>query len=114
MPDEMKNNVAQASAWFAAIIGTISLELWLGVAGLCVSAFISYTNYRAKERDKQQKDLQDRLAIEQHALLAEESQRSKELHQLELERLRRGLNITPAVNHSTVKDLVDENFKVAP
>lgn len=108
MPDEMKNNVAQASAWFAAIIGTISLELWLGVAGLCVSAFISYTNYRAKERDKQQKDLQDRLALERHDLIAEEAKRNKELHDLEVERLRRGLNITPAVQHSTVKNLVDE------
>lgn len=108
MPDEMKNNVAQASAWFAAIIGTISLELWLGVAGLCVSAFISYTNYRAKERDKQQKDLQDRLALKRHDLIAEEAKRNKELHDLEVERLRRGLNITPAVQHSTVKNLVDE------
>ncbi len=94
MSDEMKNNVAHWSAWFAAIIGTVSFEVWLGVAGFAVSAFIAFTNYRSRK-------LQDRL-------LLEEAKRSAEMHTLEMERLRLGINIPPAVSQSSVKDLVAE------
>lgn len=86
MPDEMKNNVAQVSAWFASIIGIFSLEIWIAIAGLVISAILALTNYRSRK-------LQDRLLLEQN-------ERDKELHELQAERLRHGLNIAPSVDHS--------------
>lgn len=95
MTDEVKNTIGQVAAWFTAIWGAISFEMWLGLAGLAVSAFIALTNYRSRK-------LQDRL-------LREEADRSVELHALEMQRLRMGLSgISPAVPQSCVKDFIAE------
>lgn len=73
MADDIKTGVAQATAWMAVFLGGISLEVWIAVIGLLISAFISYTNYRSRK-------FQDRL-------LAEQAIREKEWHKMEKERL---------------------------
>lgn len=94
MSDELKNTTAQVAAWFAAIVGTVSFEMWLAIAGLMVSAFIAYTNYSSRK-------LQD-------ALLLAEAKRSVELHDLEMRRMRAGLGGPPADRHAYVKEFVSE------
>lgn len=92
MSDEVKNSIGQFAAWFAAVMGTISFEMWLAVGGLALSAFIAWTNHRSRT-------LQDRL-------LQEEARRSVELHDLEIRRIRAGIIGPPAVQSSCVKDFV--------
>jgi len=90
MSNDVKNSIAQGCAWLAAIIGSFTFEMWLALAGLAVSAFIAWTNYRSRR-------LQDRLLIE-------EAERSRQLHELELERLRRGLDMDPAQIPENVRE----------
>lgn len=92
MTDDMKNNIGQLGAWLAAFMGTLTFEMWLGVAGLAVSIFIALTNRRSRK-------LQDRL-------LLEEAERSAQLHELEMLRLKAGLNILPATTPTMVHDMV--------
>ncbi len=95
MSDDVKNTIGQFAAWFAGAIGIISFEMWLALAGLLVSAFIAWTNYRSRI-------LQDRL-------LQEEAMRSVELHDLEVRRIRAGIIGPPAVKASCVKDFVSRS-----
>lgn len=95
MSDEVKNAIGQFAAWFAGAIGVISLEMWLAIAGLVISGFMAWTNYRSRE-------IQDRL-------LLEEAMRSVELHDLEMRRIRAAIDIPPAVNRPIVKELVKES-----
>lgn len=94
MSDEMKNTGAHLAAWLAAFIGTISFEMWIAFAGLLISAFIAWTNHRSRK-------LQDQL-------LKEEAKRSVELHDLEMARLRAGIEIPPACNQPLVKEYVQD------
>lgn len=94
MTDEMKNAAAHLAAWIAAFIGTVSFEMWIALAGLLISAFISLTNYRSRK-------LQDQL-------LRDEAARSVELHALEMARLIAGIEISPAVDTVCVEELVNE------
>ena len=90
--NDLKNSFAQGCAWLTAIIGGLTFEMWLALAGLGVSAFIAWTNFRSRR-------LQDRLLIE-------EAERSRQLHELEVERLRRGLDIEPVQIPDYVRALV--------
>lgn len=94
MSDEMKNTAAHLAAWLAAFIGTISFEMWVALAGLCISAFIAWTNQRSRK-------LQDQL-------LKEEAKRSVELHDLEMARIRAAIDIPPACNQPLVKEYVQD------
>lgn len=94
MTDDMKNNIGHMAAGLAAFMGTLTFEMWLGIAGLVVSIFIAMTNRRSRK-------LQDRL-------LLDEAERSKQLHELEMMRLRVGLNIVPASSPTAVHDMVAE------
>lgn len=71
--DDIKSHVAQTIAWLTVLLGGISLELWIAFAGLMISAFISWTNYRSRR-------FQDQLLKEQAA-------REREWHEMEKERL---------------------------
>jgi len=112
MSDDMRNTVGQGGAWLAAIIGTFSFEIWLALAGFTVSAFIAYINYRSRKLEDRSIALRDRLEEEKAQLLRDEAQRSKELHELELERLRRGLNIPSATTHPAPHNPMAEPAKV--
>lgn len=92
MSDEVKSTVAHLSAWIASFIGVISFEMWMALVGLAISAFIALTNHRSRK-------LQDQL-------LKEEAKRSVELHDLEMARLRAGIDIPPACNQPLVKEYV--------
>ena len=92
MSDEFRNNTGHITAWFAAVMGTISFEMWLAAAGFLVSAFIAWTNHRSRK-------LQDRL-------LLEEARRSVELHDLEIARIRAGGFGQPANPQTRVKDFI--------
>lgn len=95
MSDDVKNAIGQFAAWFAGAIGVISLEMWLAIAGLVISGFMAWTNYRSRA-------IQDKL-------LLEEARRSIELHDLEMRRIRAAVDIPPAVNRPIVKQLVKES-----
>lgn len=95
MSDDVKNAIGQFAAWFAGAIGVISLEMWLAIAGLFISGFMAWTNYRSRA-------IQDKL-------LQEEARRSIELHDLEMRRIRAAVDIPPAVNRPIVKELVRES-----
>ncbi len=95
MSDDVKNTIGQFSAWFAGAIGVISLEMWLAIAGLAISGFMAWTNYRSRA-------IQDKL-------LQEEARRSIELHDHEMRRIRAAIDITPAVNRPIVKEFVKES-----
>lgn len=95
MSDDVKNTIGQFSAWFAGAIGVISFEMWLAIAGLVISGFMAWTNYRSRA-------IQDKL-------LLEEARRSIELHDLEMRRIRAAVDIPPAVNRPIVKQLVKES-----
>ncbi len=99
MSDDVKNTIGQFSAWFAGAIGVISFEMWLAIAGLVISGFMAWTNYRSRA-------IQDRL-------LLEEAKRSVELHNIEMRRIRDGVNVPPAVNRPIVKELVRESTSAA-
>ena len=99
MSDDVKNAIGQFSAWFAGAIGVISLEMWLAIAGLAISGFMAWTNYRSRA-------IQDKL-------LQEEARRSIELHDLEMRRIRAAVDIPPAVNRPIVKELVRESTSAA-
>lgn len=98
MSDDVKNAIGQFAAWFAGAIGIISFEMWLAIAGLVISGFMAWTNYRSRA-------IQDRL-------LQEEARRSIELHDIEMRRIRAAVNIAPAVNRPIVKELVRESTRV--
>lgn len=95
MSDDVKNAIGQFAAWFAGAIGIISFEMWLAIAGLVISGFMAWTNYRSRA-------IQDKL-------LQEEAMRSVELHDLEMRRIRAAVDISPAVNRPIVKELVKES-----
>ncbi len=99
MSDDVKNAIGQFAAWFAGAIGVISLEMWLAIAGLAISGFMAWTNYRSRA-------IQDKL-------LQEEARRSIELHDLEMRRIRAAVDIPPAVNRPIVKELVRESTSAA-
>lgn len=99
MSDDVKNAIGQFAAWFAGAIGVISLEMWLAIAGLVISGFMAWTNYRSRA-------IQDKL-------LQEEARRSIELHDLEMRRIRAAVDIPPAVNRPIVKELVRESTSAA-
>ncbi len=99
MSDDVKNTIGQFSAWFAGAIGVISFEMWLAIAGLVISGFMAWTNYKSRA-------LQDRL-------LQEEAKRSLELHVAEMRRIRDGVNVSPAVNRPVVKELIRESTSAA-
>lgn len=90
--------LGHTGAWMAAIIGGLSFEVWIALAGLLLSGILALTNYRSRK-------LQDRL-------LLDEAKRSEELHELEVERLRRGLGIDPARTPTCVQDLVGGNTQL--
>ncbi len=95
MSDDVKNAIGQFAAWFAGAIGVISFEMWLAIAGLVISGFMAWTNYRSRA-------IQDKL-------LQEEARRSIELHDIEMRRIRDGVNVPPVVNRPIVKELVKES-----
>ncbi len=67
-----KNVVAQTGSWLAVVIGGISFEMWIALAGLLLSAlaYWSASRQRAFEREMMMKD----------------EMRKQELHALEIER----------------------------
>ena len=73
--------------------------MWLAIAGLVISGFMAWTNYRSRA-------IQDRL-------LQEEARRSIELHDIEMRRIRAAVDISPAVNRPIVKELVRESTSAA-
>lgn len=73
MSDDIKSRIGQCIAWLSAVLGGLSWEAWIALAGLAISAFISWTNYRSRM-------LQDRLLLEQAA-------REQEWHEMEKERM---------------------------
>lgn len=82
MSENIKNWFGQGAAWLAVVMAGLSFEMWLGLAGLGVSAFIALTNYRHREFEKR--------------LMVERAEREAELHQLQASRLR--------ANHPLVVD----------
>ncbi len=71
--DDIRSYIAQVIAWLSVFLGGISLELWIALTGLLISAFISWTNYRSRQF--------------QDVLLKEQAEREREWHEMEKERL---------------------------
>lgn len=92
--DDLKNYLGHFLAWGSAVIGGLSFEMWVTLIGLSISAFISYTNWQSTK-------LRNRL-------IEEESNRSEELHALEVMRIKSGLPISPAVVHEPVRDMANK------
>lgn len=92
MSDELRNNVAQALAWLGVFIGGISVELWIALAGLVISAILAFTNYQSRK-------LQDRLLLADDLRKVEQDRRDAELHELEKARLKAGMTIPPEISH---------------
>ncbi|MDY0036730.1 MAG: hypothetical protein RBS05_12545 [Zoogloea oleivorans] len=84
MNESIRNWIAQGSAWLAVVIGGLSFEMWLGLAGLAISAFMAVTNYRHRR-------LETRLAAERAKREEEAAARTAEIHTLQVMRLRAGL-----------------------
>ena len=68
MNDTFKNWIAQGGAWTAVLMGGLSFELWLGLAGLGISLFMAMTNWRHKQFERRLAEAEHTQRVEMHAL----------------------------------------------
>lgn len=52
----------------AVVMGGLSFELWLGLAGLCISIFMAMTNWRHKQFERRLAEAEHVQRVEMHAL----------------------------------------------